>query len=80
VVGLVALAGIAGYLWTRKVAVLVVGVVALATAVPQVVTHYAGGTLEAGGVLLVTGLSIIGASVLGLLLHRSPPAHRAGHG
>jgi hypothetical protein len=79
VVGLVALAGIAGYLWTRRVAVLVVGVVALATVVPQAGTHYTGGTLEAGGVLLVTGLSIIGASVLGLLLHRSPPAHRAGH-
>jgi hypothetical protein len=80
VVGALAVGGLAGYLWTRRVAVLVVGVVALATVIPETVTHYAHGALRAGGALLVTGLSIIGASVLGLLLHRRPPAHRAEPG
>jgi hypothetical protein len=80
VVGSVAVAGLAGYLWTRRVAVLVVGVVALATVVPQVVEHYSRGALRAGGALLVTGLSIVGASMIGLVLHRRPPAHRADPG
>lgn len=77
IVGSVTVAGIAGYLWTRRIAVLVVGVVALATVVPQVVAHYSHGALRAGGALLVTGLSIVGASMIGLMLHRRPPAHRA---
>ncbi|MCP6726386.1 hypothetical protein NL526_30475, partial [Klebsiella pneumoniae] len=49
VVSLVAVAGLAGYLRTRRVPVLVVGVVALATVVPEAVAHYAGGSLQAGG-------------------------------
>lgn len=80
VVGALAVGGLAGYLWTRRVAVLVVGIVALATVVPEAATHYARGGLQAGGVLLVAGLSTVGASVLGLLLHRRPPAHRADPG
>lgn len=76
VVGLVAVAGLFGYQRTRRVPVLVVGVVALATVIPETVTHYAGGTLQAGGALLVTGLSVIGASALGLVVHRTSPSHR----
>ncbi|HET9653941.1 MAG TPA: hypothetical protein VFP72_01205 [Kineosporiaceae bacterium] len=72
----VAVAWLAGYGWSRRASVLVVGVLALATVVPQAVTHYTGGALQAGGALLVTGLSIIGASMVGLLLHQGSPAHR----
>jgi hypothetical protein len=77
VLGLVAVAGLIGYLRTRRVPLLVVGVVALATVVPEAVSHYAGGTIRVGGTLLVTGLSIVSASMLGLLLHHRTPAHRA---
>jgi hypothetical protein len=80
VVGLVGVAGLVGYLRTRRVPILVIGVVALATVVPEAVSHYAGDTIQAGGTLLVTGLSIVSASMLGLLLHRRTPAHRARSG
>jgi hypothetical protein len=66
----VALAGLLGYAATRLTVVLVVGVVALATVVPQAVIDYTDGALGAAGALLVSGLSIVGASVLGLRLHR----------
>jgi hypothetical protein len=73
----IALAGLLGYAATRLTVVLVVGVVALATVVPQAVIDYTDGALGAAGALLVSGLSIVGASVLGLRLHRdaadSPP-------
>jgi hypothetical protein len=68
VLGVVAVAGLGGYVRTRHVGVLVVGVVALATVVPQAVIDYTDGELGAAGALLVTGLSILGASVLGLRL------------
>jgi hypothetical protein len=66
--GLLAVAGLVGYVRTRHVGVLVVGVVALATVVPQAVIHYTEGALGAAGALLLVGLSILGASVLGLRL------------
>jgi hypothetical protein len=73
--GLLALAGLGGYVGTRMVATLVVGVAALATVVPQAVLHYSHGALGSGAALLVIGLSIVGASVLGLRLRRDvPPA------
>jgi hypothetical protein len=68
---------LAGYVWSRRTAVLAVGVIALATVVPQAVIHYTGGTRQAAGALLVIGLSIIGAGAVGLLVHRGTPAHRA---
>lgn len=68
VVGLLVLAALAGYLRTRVVAVLAVGVIALASIVPQMITDYTDGALGAAGALLVSGLSIVGASVLGLRL------------
>jgi hypothetical protein len=64
----VAVAGLAGYVRSRHVGVLVVGVGALATVVPQATVHFTNGELGAAGALLVTGLSILGASVLGLRL------------
>jgi hypothetical protein len=69
----IAVAGLVGYVSTRLVAVLVVGVVALATVVPQAVIDYTGGALGAAGALLVVGLSIVGASVLGLRLRHEVP-------
>jgi len=69
----IAVAGLVGYVSTRLVAVLVVGVVALATVVPQAVIDYTGGALGAAGALLVVGLSIVGASVIGLRLRRDVP-------
>ena len=51
-------------------AVLAVGVVALATVVPQAVIHYTDGALGAAGSLLVVGLSIVGASAAGLRLRK----------
>jgi hypothetical protein len=65
-----ALAGLLGYAASRMTVVLVVGVVALATVVPQAVIDYTDGALGAAGALLLSGLSIVGASVLGLRLHR----------
>jgi hypothetical protein len=73
VLGLLAVAGLVGYVATRHVVVLVVGVGSLAVVVPQAVLHYTEGALGAGGALLVTGLSIVGASVLGLRLRREVP-------
>jgi hypothetical protein len=74
VLGILAVACLAGYVATRHIAVLVVGVVSLATVVPQAVTDYAEGALGAAGALMVTGLSIIGASTLGFRLTRLPSA------
>jgi hypothetical protein len=76
IIGAVALIGLGGYLRTRRIPVLAVGVIALATLIPQAVSHYAGGSLQAGGALLITGLSIVGASVLGLVLHQRSPSQR----
>lgn len=69
----IAVAGLAGYVRTRMITVLVVGVAALGTVVPQAIIDYTDGALGAAGALLVTGLSIVGASVLGLRLHREVP-------
>ena len=70
-VALLAAAGLVGYLRTRYVGVLAVGVVALATVVPQAIIHYTDGALGAAGALLIVGVSIVGASILGLRLRSS---------
>ncbi len=72
---LLAAGGLVGYLRTGLTGLLVVGVVALATVVPQAILEYTNGALGAGGALLVVGLSIIGASVLGFRLRRGEPSH-----
>jgi hypothetical protein len=56
----------------------VVGVVALATVVPEAVLHYTHGSLGAGAALLVVGLSIVGASVLGLRLRHEVGTQEPG--
>jgi hypothetical protein len=76
--GLLAAAGLIGYVRTRYVGVLAVGVIALATVVPQAVIDYTNGALGAAGALLLVGLSIVGASLVGVRLRRNsqpgPPA------
>jgi hypothetical protein len=73
VLAVLAVAGLTGYVATRMISVLVVGVVALGTVVPQSIIDYTDGAFGAAGALLVTGLSIVGASVLGLRLRREVP-------
>lgn len=69
--GLLAVGGLVGYVRTRMIGLLVVGVVALAVVIPQAVLDFTDGAIGAGGALLLVGLSIIGASVLGFRLRRS---------
>ena len=69
--------GMYGYIRTRYVAVLAVGVVALATVIPQAVIDYTNGALGAGGALLLVGLSIVGASVVGMRLRSSQSKREA---
>ena len=73
--GLLAVAGLVGYVRTRYVGVLAVGVIALATVVPQAVIDYTNGALGAAGALLLIGLSIVGASLVGVRL-RSTSRHK----
>jgi hypothetical protein len=70
----VALAGLAGYLALREVALLAAGAVALAVVVPQAAIDYSDGALGAAGALLVSGLSIVAASVVGLRVRKAVPA------
>lgn len=71
-----------GYVRSRHVALLAVGVVSLATVVPQAVYDYTDGAVGAAGALLITGLSIVGASAAGLRLRKevgdAPPAESDG--
>lgn len=73
---LLAVGGLVGYVRSRFVGLLVVGVVTLSTVVPQAVLDYTNGATGAGGGLLLVGLSILGASVLGFRLRRSNPPDR----
>jgi hypothetical protein len=70
--GVLAIAGLVGFVRTRYVGVLAVGVIALATVVPQAVIDYTDGALGAAAALLLVGLSIVGASLIGLRLHSTP--------
>jgi hypothetical protein len=72
--GLLALLGLVGYVRTKSVGLLVVGVVSLAVVVPEIVLDYSDGTLSTAGALLVTGLSIVGASALGFRLRHDVAA------
>jgi hypothetical protein len=75
VLGLLAVAGMAGFVFLRAFALLVTGVGTLAVVVPQFVIDMTEGALGAAGALLLVGLSIVGASLLGLRLRRwEPPA------
>ena len=74
-------AGLAWYVLVKRTAALIVGTLTLAVLVPQFVLDVTDGALGAGGALLVTGLSIVGASGLGLRLRRDVPGGSvpAGH-
>ena len=65
-----AICGFVGYVRTRFVGHLVAGVVALATVIPQSVLDYTNGAFGAGGALLLVGLSIVGASLIGFRVRR----------
>jgi hypothetical protein len=65
-----AICGFVGYARTRFVGHLVAGVVALATVIPQAVLDYTDGAFGAGGALLLVGLSIVGASLIGFRVRR----------
>lgn len=67
---LVAVAGFAGYLRTRSWAVLGAGVLATTLVVPEVLQDWTGGSVSAAGSLLITGLTLLGASAAGLRLRR----------
>lgn len=62
--------GFVGYARTRFAGHLVIAVVALATVVPQAVLDWTGGAFGAGGALLIVGLSIVGASLIGFRVRR----------
>ena len=64
-----AVSGFVGYVRSRFAGHLVAGVIALATVVPQAVMDYTDGAIGAGGALLVVGLSIVGASLIGFRVH-----------
>jgi hypothetical protein len=77
ILALVAALRPAGYLRTRIVGLLVVGlvgVVALAAVVPEAAFHHTDGALSTAGALLVSGLSIVGAGALGFRLRREVAA------
>ena len=74
VMAAVALAGLAGYLALREVALLAAGAVALAVVVPQAAIDWSDGALGAAGAMLVCGLSIVTASVVGLRVRKAVPA------
>lgn len=66
----VAVAGFAGYLATRAWPHLAVGVVGLTLVVPEAMHDLFGQSLGAAGVLLVAGVTLLGAALLGLRLRQ----------
>lgn len=67
---LVAVAGFAGYLSTRSWSVLGAGVLATTLVVPEALYDWTDGSVPAAGSLLVAGLTLLGASAIGLRLRR----------
>jgi hypothetical protein len=66
----VAAAGFAGYLSTRSWSVLAAGVLATTLVVPEALHDWTDGSVSAAGSLLVAGLTLLGASAIGLRLRR----------
>lgn len=67
---LVAVAGLALYLWRDDWGYLVVGVISLTVAVTQALLDWSGGSLGPGGAVLVAGLTLLAASGLAMRLRR----------
>ncbi len=66
----IAVAGFAGHLSTRSWSVLGAGVVATTLVVPEALHDWTDGSVSAAGSLLVAGLTLLGASAVGLRLRR----------
>ncbi|QNN54370.1 hypothetical protein [Nocardioides mesophilus] len=80
----VGVAAFAAYLRTRAWPYLATGVVAVTVAVPEALSDWTSGSLGAAGILLVTGVTLLVAALLGLRLrqeaheqHRNGPHHHA---
>lgn len=67
---LVAAAGFVGYVVRRAWPYLAVGVIGVTLAVPEALLDWTEGSLGTAGVLLVAGVTLLGAAVLGLRLRR----------
>jgi hypothetical protein len=66
----VAVAGFAAYLSTRSWSVLAAGVAATTLVVPEALYDWTEGSVSAAGSLLIAGLTLLGASAIGLRLRR----------
>lgn len=66
----VAAAGFAGFLSTRSWSVLGVGVLATTLVVPEALHDWTNGSVSAAGSLLIAGLTLLGASAVGLRLRQ----------
>jgi hypothetical protein len=66
----VAVAGFAGFVVTRSWSVLAVAVLATTLVVPEALHDWTNGSVPAAGSLLIAGLTLLGASAIGLRLRR----------
>lgn len=75
---LVAVAGFAMYVRMRAWPYLAVGVVGVTLAVPEALLDWTEGSLGTAGVLLVAGVTLLGASLVGLRLRKEVTEHHDG--
>jgi hypothetical protein len=73
---LVAVAGFVMYVRLRAWPYLAVGVVGVTLAVPEALLDWTEGSLGTAGVLLVAGVTLLGASLLGLRLRQEVTEHQ----
>jgi hypothetical protein len=66
----VAVAGFAGFVLTRSWPVLGAGVLAMTLVVPEALHDWTNGSVSSAGSLLIAGLTLLGASAIGLRLRR----------
>jgi hypothetical protein len=58
------------YRWERSLAVLAGGVVGVTLAVPEIISDATDGALGGAAILLIAGVVLVGASAIGMQLHR----------
>jgi len=58
------------YRWERSLAVLAGGVVGVTLAVPEIISDATDGALGGAAILLIAGVILVGASAIGMQLHR----------